>query len=148
MSRPSAPRGYAIQPPRVTTPPAAEILDAVRRGQRYDELAVIYGVSASTLRRRVTDSGLVAKRRHGSLPALSVRTEEPTWMEQAVCAQTDPESWFPEKGGSTREAKGMCRRCDVTDKCLAYALEHDERFGVWGGKSETERKQMRRAAKP
>lgn len=75
------------------------------------------------------------------------RTSEPDWMEQAVCAQTDPETWFAEKGGSNREAKEMCARCDVTAKCLAYALENDERFGVWGNTTPTERKKLRKAAK-
>ena len=32
------------------------------------------------------------------------------WQERALCAQTDPEAFFPEKGGSTREAKRVCAR--------------------------------------
>ena len=60
----------------------------------------------------------------------------PTWAASALCAQTDPELFFPEKGGSTREAKALCRRCPVRDDCLDYALGHDERFGIWGGTSE------------
>ncbi len=55
------------------------------------------------------------------------------WQEEALCAQTDPEAFFPEKGGSTREAKRVCGRCDVRGDCLTYALAHDERFGIWGG---------------
>ena len=51
------------------------------------------------------------------------------WQDQALCAQTDPEAFFPEKGGSTREAKRVCRGCDVRAECLEYALENDERFG-------------------
>ena len=50
-----------------------------------------------------------------------------------MCAQTDPEAFFPEKGGSTREAKKVCLSCDVRAECLEYALGHDERFGIWGG---------------
>ena len=66
------------------------------------------------------------------------------WQEQALCAQTDPEAFFPEKGGSTREAKRICRACGVRDECLEYALEHDERFGIWGGLSERERRKLKR----
>lgn len=54
------------------------------------------------------------------------------WQERALCAQTDPEAFFPEKGGSTREAKKVCARCDVRAECLEYALANDERFGIWG----------------
>jgi WhiB family redox-sensing transcriptional regulator len=73
-------------------------------------------------------------------------TEEPTWQERALCAQTDPEAFFPEKGGSTREAKRICTTCEVRDECLEYALEHDERFGIWGGLSERERRRLKRRA--
>lgn len=66
------------------------------------------------------------------------------WREYALCAQTDPEIFFPEGNGNTREAKKICNNCDVRDQCLNYALENDERFGVWGGKSEHERRYLRR----
>jgi WhiB family redox-sensing transcriptional regulator len=70
---------------------------------------------------------------------------EPTgWHEQALCAQTDPEAFFPEKSGSTREAKRICSRCEVRSECLDYALGHDERYGVWGGLSERERRRLKR----
>jgi WhiB family transcriptional regulator, redox-sensing transcriptional regulator len=72
--------------------------------------------------------------------------DEPDWQERALCAQTDPEAFFPEKGGSTREAKRICSGCEVRAECLEYALAHDERFGIWGGLSERERRRLRRAA--
>lgn len=72
--------------------------------------------------------------------------EEQDWQERALCAQTDPEAFFPEKGGSTREAKRICSGCEVRAECLDYALAHDERFGIWGGLSERERRRLRRAA--
>ncbi len=68
-----------------------------------------------------------------------------SWREQALCAQTDPEAFFPEKGGSTREAKRICVGCDVKGECLEYALGQDERFGIWGGLSERERRRLKRA---
>ncbi|AQP45010.1 transcription factor WhiB [Tessaracoccus flavus] len=68
------------------------------------------------------------------------------WQAEALCAQTDPEAFFPEKGGSTREAKRVCLSCTVRTECLEYALAHDERFGIWGGLSERERRKLKRAA--
>lgn len=76
-----------------------------------------------------------------SLPA------PPAWMADAVCATTDPEIFYPEKGGSTKEAKRVCRNCPVIEQCLQYALERDERFGIFGGCSERERRKMK-APKP
>jgi WhiB family redox-sensing transcriptional regulator len=67
------------------------------------------------------------------------------WQTDALCAQTDPEAFFPEKGGSTRDAKKICTTCEVKAQCLDYALANDERFGIWGGLSERERRRLRRA---
>jgi WhiB family transcriptional regulator, redox-sensing transcriptional regulator len=72
--------------------------------------------------------------------------EEAGWQERALCAQTDPEAFFPEKGGSTREAKKVCLTCEVRDDCLEYALMNDERFGIWGGLSERERRKLKKRA--
>jgi WhiB family redox-sensing transcriptional regulator len=71
---------------------------------------------------------------------------QPDWQERALCAQTDPEAFFPEKGGSTREAKRICAGCEVRAECLEYALAFDERFGIWGGLSERERRRLKRGA--
>lgn len=68
------------------------------------------------------------------------------WQERALCSQTDPEAFFPEKGGSTREAKKVCAGCEVRSECLDYALENDERFGIWGGLSERERRRLKKQA--
>lgn len=70
--------------------------------------------------------------------------EPEPWTEEALCAQTDPEAFFPDKGGTSAPAKAVCRRCDVRDQCLEYALQHDERFGVWGGLSERERRKLKK----
>ena len=77
-----------------------------------------------------------------AMPAIT--PEDDLWQEKALCAQTDPEAFFPEKGGSTREAKRICLGCEVRDACLDYALAHDERFGIWGGLSERERRRLKR----
>jgi WhiB family transcriptional regulator, redox-sensing transcriptional regulator len=72
--------------------------------------------------------------------------EELDWTERALCAQTDPEAFFPEKGGSTREAKKVCLTCEVRHECLESALANDERFGIWGGLSERERRRLKKNA--
>lgn len=69
----------------------------------------------------------------------------PGWRERALCAQTGPELFFPEAGRTTRDAKRICCACEERVACLEYALAHDERFGVWGGLSEEERRRLRRA---
>ena len=69
--------------------------------------------------------------------------EDGGWRLDALCAETDPESFFPEKGGSTREAKRVCTGCEVRAECLEFALANDERFGIWGGLSERERRRLR-----
>ena len=53
---------------------------------------------------------------------ISGESVELSWQERALCAQTDPEAFFPEKGGSTREAKRVCLSCDVRSQCLEYFL--------------------------
>lgn len=74
---------------------------------------------------------------------------EPDWQKSALCAQADPEAFFPEQGGSTREAKLICNECEVRSDCLEYALENNERFGIWGGLSERERRNLKeQTAKP
>ena len=66
-----------------------------------------------------------------------------SWRLDALCAETDPEAFFPEKGGSTREAKRVWTGCTVRAQCLEFALTNDERFGIWGGLSERERRRIR-----
>jgi WhiB family redox-sensing transcriptional regulator len=72
--------------------------------------------------------------------------DERLWMIDAKCLDADPEAFFPEKGGSTREAKRICAACPVRNECLEYALDNDERFGIWGGMSERERRRLKRMA--
>jgi WhiB family transcriptional regulator, redox-sensing transcriptional regulator len=66
------------------------------------------------------------------------------WQERANCLGVDPDLFFPERGASTREAKAVCRSCEVRVDCLEYALAHGEKFGIWGGLSERERRRVRR----
>ncbi len=93
---------------------------------------------------RVVEWGEHPHEELGVLAELFDEADEQEWQERALCAQTDPEAFFPEKGGSTREAKRICQGCEVRAECLEYALAHDERFGIWGGLSERERRRLKR----
>ena len=94
----------------------------------------------------VTGPELAAPHDLRLLPMVEEEDEDGGWQERALCAQTDPEAFFPEKGGSTREAKKVCLGCDVRGECLEYALANDERFGIWGGLSERERRRLKKSA--
>ncbi|MGC8626507.1 MAG: WhiB family transcriptional regulator [Acidimicrobiales bacterium] len=74
----------------------------------------------------------------------SPSSEAPSWQRSANCLGVDPDLFFPERGGSTREAKEVCRGCVVRQECLQYALQNNEKFGIWGGLSERERRYLRR----
>jgi WhiB family redox-sensing transcriptional regulator len=67
------------------------------------------------------------------------------WMDQANCLGVDPDLFFPSRGESTAEARAVCAGCVVRAECLEYALEGAEKFGIWGGMSERERRRMRKA---
>lgn len=66
------------------------------------------------------------------------------WEDQALCAEADPELFFPDKGGSSRAAKTICKQCPVRLHCLETSLANDELFGTWGGLTERERRPLRR----
>jgi WhiB family transcriptional regulator, redox-sensing transcriptional regulator len=70
--------------------------------------------------------------------------QELSWQARANCMGVDPDLFFPERGASTREAKEVCRGCVVREDCLEYALANGEKFGIWGGLSERERRRIRR----
>ena len=70
---------------------------------------------------------------------------ERTWQSRANCMGVDPDLFFPERGSSTREAKEVCRGCVVREDCLEFAIANGEKFGIWGGMSERERRRVRRA---
>jgi WhiB family transcriptional regulator, redox-sensing transcriptional regulator len=71
------------------------------------------------------------------------------WRDRSACLDEDPELFFPI--GNTgpailqiEEAKAVCRRCEVREQCLAWALEAGQDHGVWGGLSEDERRALKR----
>lgn len=71
------------------------------------------------------------------------------WRDRSACLEEDPELFFPI--GNTgpallqiEQAKTVCRRCEVRDTCLQWALETGQDAGVWGGLSEDERRALKR----
>tara|TARA_B100000519_G_C14210900_1_gene422609 strand:- start:928 stop:1377 length:450 start_codon:yes stop_codon:yes gene_type:complete len=102
-------------------------------------------VITSTLYRRANSFG----RKLGRLQMAFVddgggQADESSWWDYANCLGVDPDLFFPERGASTKEAKEVCRGCVVREDCLEYALSHGEKFGIWGGMSERERRRLRR----
>ncbi|MFC0081494.1 WhiB family transcriptional regulator [Aciditerrimonas ferrireducens] len=75
---------------------------------------------------------------------LLIDRQDRAWQHRANCMGVDPDLFFPERGASTREAKAVCRGCVVREECLEYALANGEKFGIWGGLSERERRRLRR----
>ena len=59
--------------------------------------------------------------------------DDVSWQHKALCSQTDPEAFFPEKGGSTRDAKRVCAQCEVREQCIK-----------WAGMSERERRRYKK----
>jgi WhiB family redox-sensing transcriptional regulator len=77
----------------------------------------------------------------GPWPSLASAAGDDTWnwRSAGLCAQVDPELFFPEQGICDLPAKQICAQCEVQATCLEWALTHHERYGVWGGTNETER---------
>lgn len=70
--------------------------------------------------------------------------DDPNWLDAAACKDMDSEVFFPGRGMDLQPAKQVCKRCPIKELCLEYALRNEEKFGVWGGTSERERRAMRR----
>lgn len=72
-----------------------------------------------------------------------IHIDPPPFVAQALCAQTDPELFFPEQGESSATARRICKACPVRRECLAYAIENNEQHGVWGGYQTRERRKLK-----
>jgi len=82
----------------------------------------------------------------GRVPHLAL-TLPPEWVRLALCAQTDPEAFYPEVGATVEPARRICAACPVRSECRDHALATGERWGVWGGLSENDRRRLRRQAR-
>lgn len=126
---------------------------ANERLMEYEKSEIEAAIAAKqSSRRTVTHTSTeipVAQQNKIIIPAALVRQlrdegDERHWQDEANCMGVDPDLFFPERGASTREAKAVCRSCEVRVDCLDYALANGEKFGIWGGHSERERRRLRR----
>jgi WhiB family transcriptional regulator, redox-sensing transcriptional regulator len=128
MHNQNAAPGVVAQHPAAAVPPPAEYVPSTPENWFVDPVRLgVPGVRQPVVADQQDDNPLA-------------------WQSDSLCAQTDPEAFFPEKGGSTRDAKKICTSCEVRVHCLEYALKNDERFGIWGGLSERERRKLRKRA--
>jgi WhiB family redox-sensing transcriptional regulator len=77
----------------------------------------------------------------------AARHDDMSWQDHGLCAETDPEAFFPGKGDDTEAAKNICRACPVRATCLTWAFDHAEYWGIWGGFTEIPRRHARRQYK-
>ncbi len=70
------------------------------------------------------------------------------WEEEAACKRVHPSVMFPPTGLehhlSVKFAKSICNECPVQEECLNFALRTKQKFGIWGGKTEGERRSLLR----
>lgn len=65
------------------------------------------------------------------------------WEDQAACQGMETEWFYPDRGESHHEQRTVCELCPVRRECLTVAVERREKFGVWGGTSERQRRDLR-----
>lgn len=135
-------------------PPTSELAARVRDGEPLKDVARSVDLDPQGLANRLRAAGFMPtgeaerdyrRRLMKEHLATKLLTYKEPWMQDALCAQVDGDLWFPEKGQSTAEAKAVCGRCDVRAECLEYSLQNKERFGVFAGVSERERRKILKA---
>ena len=70
--------------------------------------------------------------------------DERPWAVFAACKDEQGMTFFPQTKLEERAALAICEICPVREECLDHALEMKERFGVWGGTTEKERRKLDR----
>ena len=83
-------------------------------------------------------------------PTLRLVEPTPFWFRFAACrpeyADRPLDQWvdqfFPGRGEATAPIKAICAECPAQDACQDHGLM--EKFGIWGGTSERERRRLRR----
>ena len=142
--------GVGVDYTKVRKTSTFDMAQMLRDGATQAEVSEAFGLSTSTIQGRLNVGGW-SWRTGQPLDAFGYEPEikpphpafafaAQPWADQALCAQADPEVFFPDKGGSTRQAKATCAACFVQAECLDWALTTNERFGIWGGLSERERR--------
>lgn len=83
-----------------------------------------------------------------TLPALSLVAALPAFLRDGdgACKDYDPELFYPtseKNAAAVAAAKSVCGRCPLRARCLAYALEMGDDWGIWAGTTARERRRMR-----
>lgn len=80
------------------------------------------------------------------MPSRHCTHEDQQWEHHAACLGVDPELFYPgkEDPADLAAARAVCAECPVAADCLEYAILNGEKYGIWGGKSEKERRAIRR----
>lgn len=136
---------------RTELPPAEDLAELIRQGWTTARLAQKFGCSRGVMQTRLWLSGVFdtvrAERKTQAVEAELVEQlgGSVEWMEKGLCARIPhPDWWFPGPGQSHKMAANICGQCPVRTMCLEYALENKERYGVWGGLSEAQRRTIER----
>ncbi len=87
---------------------------------------------------------------------LAMNIEEADWRRQAACKGANGDLFYPKSVWSRESkdvrqqreqmAKRVCARCSVQASCLDWALRNGEVVGVWGGKTERERRALAKSS--
>jgi WhiB family redox-sensing transcriptional regulator len=73
----------------------------------------------------------------------------PALPRGALCAKTNPEDWFHDSAGTYPDVLfDICRACPIVMAYLDWAVDNDERWGIWGGTSPGDREDIRKGKKP
>lgn len=75
---------------------------------------------------------------------VSIPFEKPQWMADAACGGASQNTFFPGRGESIKAAQEICAGCPVREPCLEYAIANREKWGIWGGLSERQRRRIAR----
>lgn len=132
-------------------PPLVDIAEMLRGGENLATIAALYERAPESLRGKLNHAGYSTTGDRmdprtvelTTIPILRPFDDQP-WATHGICRQTDPENFYPIKGGTTRPAKAVCYECPVRLQCLEYALANNEKYGVWGGLSEYERSKLKK----
>lgn len=137
---------------RSALPSLTDLAADLRDGHALADLAAAWEVNATHLAQRLNRAGWDAHGRPASderptrEPVVGFTRGDTSWMDAALCAQIGGDFWFPENGGSIRDAKAVCDRCPVQRDCLDHGLAVGGQHGVYGGMTERKRRGMRGAA--
>jgi len=72
--------------------------------------------------------------------------DRPAWQSSSACREHPDVDFFVDRAEDAQAAKAVCAGCSVRRECLAHAIEHDERHGIWGGLSPRQRRSLVRRA--